>query len=118
MNTKDLDPMKQPFGGMLPKYQNGGELNIDSSVFEGLVVGNGGGMDDVEPVLLSRDEYVIPADVVAHVGDGSTTRGGELFDEMIANIRKEKTDTVVQPEELEETPDDIMAMLRKPVKVV
>jgi len=126
MNSKDLDPMKQPFGGMLPKYQNGGELNIDSSVFEGLVVGSGGGMDDVvpavvdgiEPVLLSRDEYVIPADVVAHVGDGSTTRGGELFDEMIANIRKEKTDTVEQPEELEETPDDIMAMLRKPDKVV
>jgi len=25
---------------------------------------------------------------------------------------------VEQPEELEETPDDIMAMLRKPVKVV
>ena len=118
--------MDMPFSGGLPKFENGGSLTVDTSVFEGLVPGMGGGMDDIvpavidgmEPVLLSRDEYVIPADVVSHIGDGSTTRGGELLDDMINNIRRQKTDTTEQPAELEETPEDIMAMLRVPRKVV
>ncbi len=114
MKVEDANPMSQPFGGMLPRYQEGGPLNIETQFFEGLVKGVGGGMDDVvpaiiegqEPVLLSRDEYVIPADVVSHVGDGSTY------------IRRQKTDTTEQPQELNETPDEIMGFLRKPVKVV
>ena len=126
MKVEDANPMSQPFGGMLPRYQEGGPLNIETQFFEGLVKGVGGGMDDVvpaiiegqEPVLLSRDEYVIPADVVSHVGDGSTSRGAELFDEMINNIRRQKTDTTEQPQGLNETPDEIMGFLRKPVKVV
>ena len=125
MKLEDANPMNKPFGGMLPRYQEGGPLNIETTFFEGLVQGVGGGMDDVvpaiiegqEPVLLSRDEYVIPADVVSHVGDGSS-RGAELFDEMINNIRRQKTDTTEQPQELNETPDDIMGFLRKPVQVV
>ena len=126
MKVENANPMNQPFGGMLPRYQEGGPLNIETQFCVGLVKGVGGGMDDVvpaiiegqEPVLLSRDEYVIPADVVSHVGDGSTSRGAELFDEMINNIRRQKTDTTEQPQELNETPDDIMGFLRKPVQVV
>ena len=117
--------MDMPFSGGLPKFENGGSLTVDTSVFEGLVPGMGGGMDDIvpavidgmEPVLLSRDEYVIPADVVSHIGDGSTTRGGELLDDMINNIRRQKTDTTEQPAELDETPEDIMAMLRVPTRL-
>tara|TARA_R110000787_G_scaffold26833_2_gene74843 strand:+ start:141 stop:518 length:378 start_codon:yes stop_codon:yes gene_type:complete len=123
---KPSNAMDMPFSGGLPKFENGGSLTVDTSVFEGLVPGMGGGMDDIvpavidgmEPVLLSRDEYVIPADVVSHIGDGSTTRGGELLDDMINNIRRQKTDTTEQPAELDETPEDIMAMLRVPRKVV
>ena len=67
--------------------------------------------DDI-PVMLSEGEYVIPADVVSHIGDGSSERGGELLDEMIANIRMMKTNTDIQPEELNETPEDIMLDLK------
>ena len=123
---KPSNAMDMPFSGGLRRFENGGSLTVDTSVFEGLVPGMGGGMDDIvpavidgmEPVLLSRDEYVIPADVVSHIGDGSTTRGGELLDDMINNIRRQKTDTTEQPAELDETPEDIMAMLRVPRKVV
>ena len=123
---KPSNAMDMPFAGGLRRFENGGSLTVDTSVFEGLVPGMGGGMDDIvpaiidgmEPVLLSRDEYVIPADVVSHIGDGSTTRGGELLDDMINNIRRQKTDTTEQPAELDETPEDIMAMLRVPRKVV
>jgi|TARA_R110002020_G_scaffold367291_3_gene579213 hypothetical protein len=101
-------------------FDNGGPLVIQEPYFEGMVDGSGGGMDDfvpatiegVEPILLSRDEYVVPADVVSHIGDGSSERGGELLDEMIANIRMMKTNTELQPEELQETPEDIMLDLQ------
>jgi len=117
---------KNPFGGLLPKYAHGGQLEIETTFFEGLVPGAGGGMDDVvpaniegmEPVLLSRDEYVIPADVVSHIGDGSTTRGGELLDQMIDNIRKEKTATTVQPDEMDQTPEQIVMDMRRPERYV
>jgi len=120
------DAMDKPFGGVLKRFQEGGPMTVDSKVFEGLVPGVGGGMDDVvpaivegvEPVLLSRDEYVIPADVVGHIGDGSTSRGGELLDEMVNNIRMQKTQTTEQPAELDETPEEIMSFLRIPQKVV
>lgn len=101
-------------------FDNGGPVVIQDQYFEGMVEGAGGGMDDfvpatiegIEPILLSRDEYVIPADVVSHIGDGSSERGGELLDEMIANIRMMKTNTDIQPEELNETPEDIMLDLK------
>tara|TARA_R100000995_G_scaffold54345_1_gene26652 strand:- start:351 stop:890 length:540 start_codon:yes stop_codon:yes gene_type:complete len=117
---------EKPFGGLVPKYAHGGQLEIETSFFEGLVPGAGGGMDDVvpaniegmEPVLLSRDEYVIPADVVSHIGDGSTTRGGELLDQMIDNIRKEKTATTVQPDEIDQTPEQIVMDMRRPERYV
>ena len=117
---------QKPFGGLVPKYAHGGQLEIETSFFEGLVPGAGGGMDDVvpaniegmEPVLLSRDEYVIPADVVSHIGDGSTTSGGELLDQMIDNIRKEKTATTIQPDEMDQTPEQIVMDMRRPERYV
>ena len=117
---------QKPFGGLVPKYAHGGQLEIETSFFEGLVPGAGGGMDDVvpaniegmEPVLLSRDEYVIPAVVVSHIGDGSTTRGGELLDQMIDNIRKEKTATTIQPDEMDQTPEQIVMDMRRPERYV
>jgi len=74
-----------------------------------MVDGAGGGLDDAipamidgtQPAALSKDEYVIPADVVAHAGDGSSEAGGKSFDNLVAKVRKEKTGTPVQPEEIQ-----------------
>jgi len=75
---------------------------------EGLIEGEGGGMDDQVPgmigdqqrVAVSPGEYIIPADVVSATGDGSTDAGAERFDQMIDAIRMEKTGTIEQPEPL------------------
>tara|TARA_R100000900_G_scaffold69784_6_gene55503 strand:- start:2737 stop:4641 length:1905 start_codon:yes stop_codon:yes gene_type:complete len=75
---------------------------------EGLIEGEGGGMDDQVPgmigdqqrVAVSPGEYIIPADVVSATGDGSTDAGAERFDQMIDAIRMEKTGTMEQPEPL------------------
>lgn len=52
--------------------------------------GNSRGQDDQVHAILSDGEFVIPADVVAHLGDGNNNAGAKKLDEMIKNIRKSK----------------------------
>jgi hypothetical protein len=74
-----------------------------------MVDGAGGGLDDAipamidgeQPAALSKDEYVIPADVVAHAGDGSSEAGGKKFDNLVSRVRKRKTGTPTQPQGME-----------------
>ena len=90
---------------------DGGRLNENVgglSAFEGLLQGSGGGMDDVipanidgkEPILVSRDEYVMPADVVSSIGDGSTNEGANMLDNLINNVRIAKNGSPIQPQRL------------------
>lgn len=59
-----------------------------------LVAGPGDGVsDDVpasiegeQPAMIARGEYVIPARVVAELGNGSTEAGAERLDQMVAQI--------------------------------
>lgn len=57
----------------------------------GQVGGEGGGQDDNVPAYLSPDEYVIPADVVSHLGDGSSNEGARKLDELVARVRERRT---------------------------
>lgn len=57
----------------------------------GPVHGKGGGQDDVVPARLSDGEFVVPADIVAHLGDGSSTQGGKKLQTMLHNVRAQKT---------------------------
>ena len=66
--------------------------------FEGMVKGEGDGMSDSipfnienkQPALLSRDEYVLPADVVSALGNGSSNAGADMLDKFMTDVR-EKT---------------------------
>lgn len=57
----------------------------------GPVHGKGGGQDDVVPARLSDGEFVVPADIVAHLGDGSSNQGGKKLLTMLHNVRAQKT---------------------------
>ncbi len=71
----------------------------------GRVRGAGGGLDDLVPgtiegrqrVRLADGEFVIPADVVSALGDGSTDQGSRILQEMMSTIRKKKTGSTKQP---------------------
>lgn len=70
----------------------------------GMVKGPGSGMDDMvaadlhgQKALLSNDEFVIPADVVSHIGDGSSSAGARKLEAMMHRVRREKTGTEKQP---------------------
>lgn len=61
-----------------------------------MVKGAGAGLSDSIPANLSDGEYVMPADVVSMMGDGSTDAGGRKLDGLVAKVRMEKTGTKKQ----------------------
>jgi hypothetical protein len=80
-------------GGMaaMPEYRAGGKL----------LRGAGDGMSDdipavirgksVQRAALADGEFVIPADVVSHLGNGSTEAGAKKLYKMMAQIRRART---------------------------
>ena len=81
------------------------ETVVPGSQKEGEIVGSGGGMDDEimgmignqQPVAVSPGEYIVPADVVSGLGDGSTDAGVQELDGMLDRVRVERTNTTQQP---------------------
>ena len=71
--------------------------------------GDGDGMSDEIPAsiegevdaLLSDGEFVIPADVVSHLGNGSSAAGAKVLYEMMGRLRKERTGKEKQAKEVE-----------------
>lgn len=55
-----------------------------------------------QPAALSDGEVVIPADVVAHLGDGNSKAGAAQLMGLVADIRKMKTGKRAQPAKLKE----------------
>jgi hypothetical protein len=64
-----------------------------------LLKGPGDGMSDNIPAVIGRrqparladGEFVVPADVVSHLGNGSTTAGAKKLHGMMDNVRKART---------------------------
>jgi hypothetical protein len=61
-----------------------------------LARGGGSGRDDTIPARLSDGEYVMDAETVALLGDGSTSDGARRLDEMRAKIRQHKGKSMVR----------------------
>lgn len=78
----------------------GGDYNLGSYSDGGrLLKGPGDGMsDDIpasiadkQPARLADGEFVVPADVVSHLGNGSTDAGAKHLYKMMDNVRKART---------------------------
>jgi len=88
--------------------QEGGDVG---EYFEGQVEGKGDGMSDEIPfrvkggnpdfALLSKDEYVIPADVVSMLGNGSSDGGANKLDDFLTDVRKEAFGREKQQKEID-----------------
>jgi hypothetical protein len=44
-----------------------------------------------QPARLADGEFVVPADVVSHLGNGSTDAGAKILHRMMTQVRKERT---------------------------
>jgi hypothetical protein len=83
-----------------------GKVDGDRGDIEGMIEGPGDGMDDLVPaemddgsqdVLLSDGEFIVPADVVSGLGNGSTDAGAEELYGMMDRVREERTGMTEQP---------------------
>lgn len=79
---------------------------------EGMIKGPGNGMDDMatarmahggQKVLLSNDEFIIPADVVSGLGDGSSEAGARKLYAMMDRVRQDRTGTTKQPGKIKDS---------------
>ena len=48
-------------------------------------------INGTQPAALSDGEFVIPADVVSHLGNGNSDAGAKALDNMMTNVRKSRT---------------------------
>jgi hypothetical protein len=75
----------------MPQFMSEGGMNH-------YVQGGGTGTSDSVPAMLATGEFVLPADVVSGLGDGSNEAGAKILDEFMQAIRKHKRSTA--PSEL------------------
>jgi hypothetical protein len=94
-NVKGLGDLPElAAGGSLGGYSDGGRM----------LKGLGDGMSDSipatignkQPARLADGEFVVPADVVSHLGNGSTDAGAKKLYSMMDKIRKARTGTKKQ----------------------
>jgi hypothetical protein len=57
-------------------------------------------IDGKEPAALSHGEFVIPADVVSHLGNGNSEAGAKRLYEMMDKIRQARTGTKQQGKQI------------------
>ena len=65
-------------------------------------------IDNKQPAKLSHGEFVIPADVVSHLGNGNSDAGAAKLYQMMARIRKARTGNAKQGKKI--NPDTFTAM--------
>lgn len=78
--------------GALRVLEHSGKHRVDYRQGDA-VTGIGDGQSDDIPAMLADGEFVIPADVVAALGNGSTKAGSDKLYEMMHNIRRHHRST-------------------------
>ena len=99
---------EEALADLVRKVQDGTfDENVERS--EGEVEGAGDGMDDMVPaklegeqdVLLSDGEFIVPADVVSGLGNGSTNAGSQRLYDMMDRVRELRTGMTEQPDDID-----------------
>lgn len=91
------NPYTYGFGPEAEYYDNNGEYEVRAAT-GGHIEGPGTGRSDSIRARLSDGEYVIDAETVALIGDGSTDAGAQRLDEMRVAVRQHKGQALSQGE--------------------
>ena len=104
---------QQPFQASVGALAEGGPIKLAAGGIAGLKEGKyldgaTDGMadkkpaviDGEEPALLSDGEFVIPADVVSHLGNGNSDAGAKVLERMMERVRKAHTGNEKQGKEI------------------
>lgn len=86
--------------GGLMRLANGGYLSGGNVPGDGMSDDIPARIGGVQEAALSEGEFVIPADVVSHLGNGSSNAGSKKLYAMMDNLRKARTGTEKQGKEI------------------
>jgi hypothetical protein len=89
-------PVKRAEGGEIDGYAKGGGLHYLKSAEDGMADKIPATIDNKQPAKLSGGEFVIPADVVSHLGNGNSEAGAKQLYAMMDRIRHARTGTKKQ----------------------
>jgi len=84
-------------GNYIRKYAEGGMLEGPG---DGMSDSLAAQIDGSQPAALSQGEFVVPADVVSHLGNGSSDAGSKRLYAMMDEVRKARTGTEKQGKEI------------------
>jgi hypothetical protein len=112
MGTSQYSMATDPMTGNIAQRNmaSGGITSLGSYSDGGrLLKGPGDGMSDNIPARIGQKqearladgEFVIPADVVSHLGNGSTDAGAKTLYSMMSKVRKARTGTKKQGRQIE-----------------
>ena len=79
-------------GGRPARYLRGGTDGMADKIKTDI--------DGKQPARLSHGEFVIPADVVSHLGNGNSDAGADVLYDMMDKIRKARTGTTKQGKQI------------------
>jgi len=111
MGTSQYSMATDPMSGNIANRMAAGGITSLGSYSDGgrLLKGPGDGMSDNIPARIGQKqearladgEFVIPADVVSHLGNGSTDAGAKTLYSMMSKVRKARTGTKKQGRQIE-----------------
>jgi hypothetical protein len=96
-------PIPQLAKGGIASLKKGKYLDGDT---DGMADEKPAMIDGEEPALLSDGEFVIPADVVSHLGNGNSDAGAKVLEDMMARVRKARTGSEEQGAQID--PNDFI----------
>jgi hypothetical protein len=108
-----FNPQGNKAGGQIKGYNVGGGIKqlAGGRYLDGMTDGMAdrvpASIEGSQPAALSDGEFVIPADVVSHLGNGSSNAGAKVLDEMMSNVRKQRTGNPKQGKQI--NPKQVMA---------
>ena len=73
-----------------------------------------GNIDGVQEARLSHGEFVLPADVVAMLGNGNSDAGADALQDFMKSVRTKATGSPKQQKNIDA--DEVLAMLSKRAK--
>ena len=77
--------------GSLGGYAHGGNPQLLDGPGDGMSDSIPASIGNKQPARLAQGEFVVPADVVSHLGNGSTDAGAKHLYTMMNNVRKART---------------------------
>lgn len=87
--------VKMAAGGMPPRFLSGGGDGMSDSIRANI--------EGTQEARLADGEFVIPADVVSHLGNGSSKAGAKQLYDMMDRVRKARTGNPKQGREIKPT---------------